>query len=104
MTIVELVDAHDGFAIITQKIKTQDVKTLMWLVALLTFFMSAVLDNLTTAIVMVSLLRKILVSSETRKIMVGLVVIAANAGGAWSPLGDVTTTMLWIGSKFRLWG
>jgi Na+/H+ antiporter NhaD/arsenite permease-like protein len=77
MTIVELVDAHDGFAIITQKIKTQDIKTLMWLVALLTFFMSAVLDNLTTAIVMVSLLRKILVSSETRKIMVGLVVIAS---------------------------
>jgi Na+/H+ antiporter NhaD/arsenite permease-like protein len=67
MTIVELVDAHDGFAIITQKIKTQDIKTLMWLVAILTFFMSAVLDNLTTAIVMVSLLRKILVSSETRK-------------------------------------
>jgi Na+/H+ antiporter NhaD/arsenite permease-like protein len=104
MTIVELVDAHDGFAIITQKIKTQDVKTLMWLVALLTFFMSAVLDNLTTAIVMVSLLRKILVSSETRKIMVGLVVIAANAGGAWSPLGDVTTTMLWIGKQVSAMG
>ncbi|MDI9881998.1 sodium:proton antiporter NhaD [Flectobacillus longus] len=104
MTIVELVDAHDGFAIITQKIKTQDIKTLMWLVAILTFFMSAVLDNLTTAIVMVSLLRKILVSGETRKIMVGLVVIAANAGGAWSPLGDVTTTMLWIGKQVSAMG
>ncbi len=104
MTIVELVDAHDGFAIITQKIKTENIKHLMWLVALLTFFMSAVLDNLTTAIVMVSLLRKILVSSETRKIMVGLVVIAANAGGAWSPLGDVTTTMLWIGKQVSAMG
>lgn len=104
MTIVELVDAHDGFAIITQKIKTDNIKHLMWLVALLTFFMSAVLDNLTTAIVMVSLLRKILVSSETRKIMVGLVVIAANAGGAWSPLGDVTTTMLWIGKQVSAMG
>lgn len=104
MTIVELIDAHDGFQLITQRIKTQQIKSLMWLIALLTFFMSALLDNLTTAIVMTSLLRKLLPAGETRKIMVGLVIIAANAGGAWSPLGDVTTTMLWIGTQVSAWG
>ena len=104
MTIVELIDAHDGFSVITNRIKTQNIKQLMWIIAILTFFMSAILDNLTTAIVMASLLRKIMHASDTRKIMVGLVVIAANAGGAWSPLGDVTTTMLWIGTQVSATG
>ena len=99
MTIVELIDAHDGFAIITDRIKTTDPIKLLWVVCGLTFFLSALLDNLTTAIVMISLLRKILPASEARKIMAGMLIIAANSGGAWSPIGDVTTTMLWIGGQ-----
>jgi Na+/H+ antiporter NhaD/arsenite permease-like protein len=99
MTIVELVDAHDGFSIITDRIKTQNQVKLMWIVGLITFFLSAVLDNLTTAIVMVSLLRKLIESRQKRWLFAGVVVIAANAGGAWSPIGDVTTTMLWIGKQ-----
>lgn len=99
MTIVELVDAHEGFAVITNRIRTLNKVKLMWIVAVLTFFLSAVLDNLTTAIVMVSLLRKLIDDRETRWIYGGMVIIAANAGGAWSPIGDVTTIMLWIGGQ-----
>ena len=99
MTIVELVDAHDGFEVITNRISTTDYRKLLWIVCLLTFFFSAVLDNLTTTIVMVSLLRKLVVDRRTRMLFVGMVVLAANAGGAWSPIGDVTTTMLWIGGQ-----
>jgi Na+/H+ antiporter NhaD/arsenite permease-like protein len=99
MTVVELIDAHDGFQIITEKIKTKKVKQLLWIIAALAFFLSAVLDNLTTTIVIVSLLRKIIADREQRLFFTGITVIAANAGGAWSPLGDVTTTMLWIGGQ-----
>ncbi len=99
MTIVELIDAHDGFDIITSRINTTSKRKLLWLIALIAFFLSAVLDNLTTAIVMVSLLRKLIADKDTRLFMVGMVIIAANAGGAWSPIGDVTTTMLWIGER-----
>lgn len=99
MTIVELVDAHEGFAIVTSRIRARRKSTLLWIVGLLTFFMSAVLDNLTTTIVMVSLLRKLVGDKEDRLRFVGLVVIAANAGGAWTVIGDVTTTMLWIKHK-----
>ena len=99
MTIVELVDAHEGFAVITDRIKTNNKVTLMWILAILTFFFSAVLDNLTTSIVMVSLLRKLIDDKETRWMFAGIVVISANAGGAWSPIGDITTTMLWIGNQ-----
>ena len=99
MTIVELVDAHEGFAVITNRIRTRSKVKLMWVIAVLTFFMSAVLDNLTTSIVMVSLLRKLIDDRETRWMFGGMVIIAANAGGAWSPIGDVTTTMLWIGGQ-----
>ena len=99
MTIVELIDAHDGFEIITQRIKTTDKRKLLWIIGLLSFFLSAILDNLTTTIVMISLLRKLMSNKEDRMMMASLVVIAANAGGAWSPIGDVTTTMLWIGGQ-----
>lgn len=99
MVIVELIDAHDGFEIITERIRTANKKKLVWLLGAITFFLSAVLDNLTTTIVMVSLLRKIIPSHRERLLFAGLVVIAANAGGAWSPIGDVTTTMLWIGNQ-----
>lgn len=96
MTIVELVDAHEGFAVITDKIKTTNKTKLLWIICILTFFFSAALDNLTTTIVMISLLRKLVADKKTRWFFVGMVVLAANAGGAWSPIGDVTTTMLWI--------
>lgn len=96
MTIVELVDEHEGFAVITDKIKTTNKVKLMWIVCILTFFFSALLDNLTTSIVMVSLLRRLIADQKTRWFFAGMVVVAANAGGAWSPIGDVTTTMLWI--------
>ncbi|HEV8283285.1 MAG TPA: sodium:proton antiporter NhaD [Chitinophagaceae bacterium] len=99
MTIVELIDVHDGFEIITQRIKTTDKRKLLWIVGLLSFFLSAVLDNLTTTIVMMSLIRKLMADKKDRMRMVGLVIISANAGGAWSPIGDVTTTMLWIGGQ-----
>ncbi|GAB4250095.1 MAG: sodium:proton antiporter NhaD [Vicingaceae bacterium] len=96
MTIVELIDAHEGFKIITDKIKTNNKVKLLWIISFLTFFLSAALDNLTTTIVMISLLRKLVDDKATRWFFVGMVVVAANAGGAWSPIGDVTTTMLWI--------
>ena len=99
MTIVEVVDAHNGFAVITQRIRTTQLSSLMWLVGFVTFFLSAVLDNLTTTIVMISLMRKLLARHEDRLFFAGIIVIAANAGGAWSPIGDVTTTMLWIGGQ-----
>ena len=96
MTIVETVDAHQGFKVITNRIKTKDQRKLLWIIGIVTFFLSSVLDNLTTAIVMVSLLRRLIHDDKQRMFFVGIVVIAANAGGAWSPIGDVTTTMLWI--------
>lgn len=99
MTIVELIDAHDGFDIITRLITTSNKRKLLWVISFLTFFLSAVLDNLTTTIVMVSLLRKLIEDKNDRMFFIGMVVIAANAGGAWSPIGDVTTTMLWIGGQ-----
>lgn len=99
MTVVELIDAHDGFEVITERIKTKSAIKLLWIIGGLTFFLSAVLDNLTTTIVIVSLLRKLIDNKEQRLFFVGITVIAANAGGAWSPLGDVTTTMLWIGNQ-----
>lgn len=99
MTIVELIDSHDGFIIITDKIKTRSKAKLLWIISILTFFLSALLDNLTTAIVMTSLVAKILDNKNDRLWFTGMIVIAANAGGAFSPLGDVTTTMLWIGNQ-----
>lgn len=99
MTLVELIDAHDGFDVITSRITTNNKRKLLWIICIITFFLSAVLDNLTTAIVMVSLLRKLIDNKEDRLLFIGMVVIAANAGGAWSPIGDVTTTMLWIGGQ-----
>ncbi len=99
MAIVEVVDAHNGFDIITTHIKTEKLSRLMWLVGFVTFFLSAILDNLTTTIVMISLMRKLLGKHDDRLFFAGIIVIAANSGGAWSPLGDVTTTMLWIGGQ-----
>jgi Na+/H+ antiporter NhaD/arsenite permease-like protein len=99
MTIVEVIDLHDGFHVITDYIQTTNARKLLWIVAILTFSLSAVLDNLTTTIVIVSLLRKLIQDREQRLLFVGITIIAANAGGAWSPMGDVTTTMLWIGGQ-----
>lgn len=99
MTIVEVVDAHNGFEVITNKIRTTKLSSLMWLVGFTTFFLSAALDNLTTTIVMISLMRKLLANHQDRLFFAGIIVIAANSGGAWSPIGDVTTTMLWIGGQ-----
>jgi Na+/H+ antiporter NhaD/arsenite permease-like protein len=99
MTIVELIDSHSGFEIITQKITTTSKQRLLFIVTGITFLLSALLDNLTTAILMTSLCAKILSNKEDRLWFAGMIVIAANAGGAWSPLGDVTTTMLWIGGQ-----
>lgn len=99
MTIVELIDAHDGFEVITNRITTKDKRKLLWVISFVTFFLSAVLDNLTTTIVMISLLRKLISDKQTRMFYIAMVVIAANAGGAWTPIGDVTTTMLWIGGQ-----
>jgi len=99
MTIVELIDSHNGFDIITKKITTSSTQRLLLIVTVITFFLSALLDNLTTSIVMTSLCAKLLTEKEDRLWFAGMIVIAANAGGAWSPLGDVTTTMLWIGGQ-----
>jgi len=99
MTIVEVVDAHNGFEVITSRIKTTKLSTLMWLIGFVTFFLSSVLDNLTTTIVMISLIKKLLDKHDDRLFFAGIIVISANAGGAWSPIGDVTTTMLWIGGQ-----
>lgn len=99
MTIVELIDAHQGFKIITDKITSKNKVQLLWTISIITFFLSAALDNLTTAIVMVSVVRKLIKDKETRMFFAGIIIIAANSGGAWSPIGDVTTTMLWIGGQ-----
>jgi Na+/H+ antiporter NhaD/arsenite permease-like protein len=99
MTIVEVIDAHNGFEVITSRIRTTKQPTLMWIVCFVTFFLSAVLDNLTTTIVMISLMRKLSGSQNDRLFFAAMIVIAANAGGAWSVIGDVTTTMLWIGGQ-----
>ncbi|MGC6470010.1 MAG: sodium:proton antiporter NhaD [Flavobacteriales bacterium] len=99
MTIVEVVDAHQGFSIITDRIKTTNRVKLMWILCVLSFFFSAALDNLTTAIVMSALLAKLIKDKEDLWLYAGLVIISANAGGAWSPIGDVTTIMLWIGGQ-----
>jgi Na+/H+ antiporter NhaD/arsenite permease-like protein len=99
MTLVELIDANDGFQLITERVRTNSIRKLLWMVAALTFFLSAALDNLTTAIVIVTMLRKLIDEREKRLLFAGVAVIAANSGGAWSPIGDVTTTMLWIGKQ-----
>jgi len=99
MTIVEIIDAHDGFQNITESIKTTNKTKLIWLISVITFFLSAVLDNLTTTIVMISILNKLIEDKKTKWLLLGLVIISSNAGGAWSPIGDVTSTMLWIGGQ-----
>ena len=99
MTIVEAIDQHQGFKLITDRITTNNKVKLLWILSVLTFFMSALLDNLTTTIVMVALLRKLVDDKHSRWFFASMIVIAANAGGAWSPIGDVTTIMLWIGGQ-----
>ncbi len=96
MTIVELIDVHGGFSIITNKITTKNKRKLLWLLSFVTFFMSAILDNLTTTIVMVMLLRKLISEQKERWLFACVIIIAANSGGAFSPIGDVTTIMLWV--------
>ena len=104
MTIVSLVDLNGGFDVITRRITTRNKVALVWIIALLTFFLSAVLDNLTTTIVMIMLMRKLLANYKERWVFAGLIIIAANAGGAWSPIGDVTTIMLWVRGNITAWG
>jgi Na+/H+ antiporter NhaD/arsenite permease-like protein len=99
MTIVEVVDAHNGFEVITSRIRTTRQVTLLWLIGFVTFFLSAILDNLTTTIVMISLVQRLIGKRDDRLLFASLIVIAANAGGAWTVIGDVTTTMLWIGGQ-----
>ena len=99
MTLVELVDSYGGFQLITRHIRSQKTVTLLWIIGFIAFFLSAALDNLTTTIVMISLVRKLINDAADRWFFAGIIVIAANAGGAWSPIGDVTTTMLWIGGQ-----
>ena len=96
LTIVETIDVHQGFDGITRSVKTKNKKKLLWLVAFITFFMSSVLDNMTSAIVMMMLIQKLLSEQRERWIFGSIIVIAANSGGAWSPIGDVTTIMLWV--------
>ena len=99
MTIVELIDAHDGFSIISKRLKSDNKRILLWIIGFITFFLSAVLDNLTTTIVMILMIRSLIHNEKERWLFTGIIIIAANSGGAWSPLGDVTTTMLWIGGQ-----
>ena len=99
MTIVEVIDQHEGFQVIATMIGTSDKRKLIWIIGWITFFLSSILDNLTTAIVMISLLKKLVDEKEERMLFAGIVIIAANAGGAWSTIGDITTTMLWIGGQ-----
>lgn len=99
MTIVTLIEDYQGFRVITDSIKTTNKKKLLWVLSILTFFLSALLDNMTTAIVMIALLRKLIADKKERWLYAGMVILAANAGGAWSPIGDVTTIMLWIGGQ-----
>jgi Na+/H+ antiporter NhaD/arsenite permease-like protein len=104
MTIVEVIDAHDGFNVVTSRIRPGGLAGLLWLISSVTFVLSAILDNLTTTIVMVSLIRKLLDRVTDRLLFASIVVIAANAGGAWSPMGNITTTMLWIGGQVTALG
>jgi NhaD family Na+/H+ antiporter len=104
MTIVELIDLHQGFSVITRRIKTNSKRKMLWLICILAFFLSATLDNLASTIVLVSLLRRLIPDRDQRLWFVCMAVIGANAGGAWSPIGDVTTTMLWIGQKVSTGG
>ncbi|MBI2968360.1 MAG: sodium:proton antiporter NhaD [Bacteroidetes bacterium] len=99
MTIVEVVSIHNGFKVVTDLIRTSRKRTLLWIISFITFFLSSVLDNMTTTIVIVTLLSKLLSDKNDRLIFASMVIIAANAGGAWTPIGDVTTTMLWIGGQ-----
>tara|TARA_B100000809_G_scaffold109036_1_gene107490 strand:- start:57 stop:1430 length:1374 start_codon:yes stop_codon:yes gene_type:complete len=99
MTIVEVIDHFDGFSTFKSYIKTKSKKKLLWIFAILAFILSAIIDNLTATIVLITILQKIVHNKDTRMWFAGLIIIAANAGGAWSPIGDVTTTMLWIGNK-----
>lgn len=99
MTIVEVVDKHQGFTLITDHITTRNKVKLLWIIGFVTFFLSAVLDNLTTTLVMIALLRKLVQKRSDRLFFAGIVIIAANSGGAWSPIGDVTTIMLWVANK-----
>ena len=99
MAIVEVVDAHGGFEVLTSRIRTKSLAGLMWVTGVTAFFLSSILDNLTTTIVMISLMRKMLAHRDDRLFFAGIIIIAANAGGAWTPIGDVTTTMLWIAGR-----
>lgn len=99
MTIVEIIDLHQGFQILKDMVTTRSKKKLLWIISILAFFLSAIIDNLTATIVLITLLRKLVKDKNDRLWYAGMIVIAANAGGAWSPIGDVTTTMLWIGDK-----
>ena len=103
MTIVELIDAHDGFDLISSSIKSKQKSTILLIITILAFFLSAVLDNLTTTIVLISLTGKLIQDEKDKLIFASMTVISANAGGAWSPIGDVTTTMLWIGGQITAW-
>lgn len=99
MTIVELVDVHDGFRVITDRITTSNRIILLWIISWVAFFLSAALDNMTTSILMCALLRRIIRKKSNLWLFGGFVIISANAGGAWSPIGDITTIMLWIGGQ-----
>ena len=99
MTIVEIIDYFNGFFTIKNFIKTKRKKGLLWIFSILAFVLSAIIDNLTATIVLITILQKVIHERETRLWFAGIIIVAANAGGAWSPIGDVTTTMLWIGNK-----
>jgi len=104
MTIVEIIDLHRGFEILKSAVRTKSKRRLLWIIGILAFILSAIIDNLTATIVLVTLLRKLIHKREDRLWFAAMVVIAANAGGAWSPIGDVTTTMLWIAKKVTAMG
>ncbi|MGE5894715.1 MAG: sodium:proton antiporter NhaD [bacterium] len=99
MTIVEVTDSHGGFEVITSRIKAEKLTSLLWIIGFIAFYLSSILDNMTTTIVMVTLMKRLLKEHKQRLFFAGIIVIAANAGGAWTPIGDVTTTMLWIGGQ-----
>lgn len=104
MTIVSIVDKSGGFDFITRRITTRNKMKLVWIIAAITFFLSALLDNMTTTIIMIMLMRKLIANYKERWVFAGLIIIAANAGGAWSPIGDVTTIMLWVRGNVTTWG
>jgi Na+/H+ antiporter NhaD/arsenite permease-like protein len=99
MTIVEVIDGHGGFEVITSRIKATSLTSLLWIIGFIAFYLSSILDNMTTTIVMVALMKRLLKDHKERLFFAGIIVVAANAGGAWTPIGDVTTTMLWIGGQ-----